>query len=82
MNPLSHSLHDDAETIPAQEKTSFRDSAQASLFDVCRCPKCQGPMTARMGKAGPYYHCLCFERSLPYADRLGRKLPAILPLTA
>jgi hypothetical protein len=26
------------------------------------CPRCGGPMTARLGRAGPYFHCLCYER--------------------
>jgi hypothetical protein len=28
-------------------------------LDVCRCPKCNGPMVARQGKTGPYFHCRC-----------------------
>jgi hypothetical protein len=26
------------------------------------CPICRGPMTARLGRYGPYFHCLCHER--------------------
>jgi hypothetical protein len=30
---------------------------------TCRvlCPRCGGVMTARCGRAGPYFHCLCYE---------------------
>ncbi len=27
-----------------------------------RCPKCQAPLTARMGARGPYFHCHCPRR--------------------
>jgi hypothetical protein len=25
------------------------------------CPICRGPMTARLGKRGPYFHCRCYD---------------------
>jgi hypothetical protein len=28
---------------------------------VARCPICQGPMTPRFGRQGPYFHCRCYE---------------------
>jgi hypothetical protein len=32
-------------------------------ISTCRvlCPRCGGVMTARVGRAGPYFHCLCYE---------------------
>jgi hypothetical protein len=26
------------------------------------CPICGGPMTPRLARNGPYFHCLCYER--------------------
>jgi len=34
----------------------------AALADVARCPVCRVPMQPRMGRGGPYVHCLCAER--------------------
>jgi hypothetical protein len=34
----------------------------AVLADVARCPVCRVPMQPRMGRRGPYVHCLCAER--------------------
>src|SRR5947209_19865261 len=55
--PLSPS-EEDAFLAPV-EKAAVLDSHQATQLDVCRCPKCAGPMTARIGAYGPYFHCLC-----------------------
>jgi len=27
-----------------------------------RCPKCNHPMVARLGRRGPYFHCGCLEK--------------------
>jgi hypothetical protein len=51
------------------------DIVLPSLLDVCRCPKCDGPMTARNGPRGPYFHCLCYERALKSETR-GDPTPA------
>lgn len=57
-------------SLPADEATFAvsdqgvnrkQPSAKVSLLDICRCPKCNGPMTARHGKSGPYFHCLCHD---------------------
>ena len=48
--------------VPEKRQGAVLDPGLPSLLDVCRCPKCNGPMTARNGKQGPYFHCLCFER--------------------
>jgi hypothetical protein len=31
--------------------------------EVCSavCPFCRGPMTPRLGRNGPYFHCRCYE---------------------
>jgi hypothetical protein len=36
------------------------------------CPRCGGPMTARCGRGGPYFHCLCYERPRGPAAAGGR----------
>jgi hypothetical protein len=36
--------------------------AQALIVGIGVCPRCGGPMTARCGTAGPYFHCLCHDR--------------------
>jgi hypothetical protein len=41
------------------ETASVLNSSVATQLDVCRCPKCEAPMTARNGPAGPYFHCQC-----------------------
>jgi hypothetical protein len=42
-----------------------RERRRAEALDtwVGICPRCGGPMTARCGKNGPYFHCLCYERA-------------------
>jgi ssDNA-binding Zn-finger/Zn-ribbon topoisomerase 1 len=27
------------------------------------CPKCGGPLTLRMGRRGPYFHCACTKET-------------------
>jgi hypothetical protein len=27
-----------------------------------RCPCCRAVLVARMGRRGPYFHCLCYEQ--------------------
>ena len=46
----------------ATEPAAALHASEASQLDVCRCPKCDGPMTARHGPTGPYFHCQCVER--------------------
>jgi hypothetical protein len=65
----THSLHqpppssDEEEIAPAgEEKATALSAHQATQLDVCRCPKCEAPMTARCGVKGPYFHCLCAPR--------------------
>ena len=53
------------DAVPEKETATALTAGAASLFDVCRCPKCEGPMTARNGPRGPYFHCLCFEITKP-----------------
>ena len=42
-----------------------RDAEVGSLLDVARCPLCNGPMTARVDRRGPYFHCFCEARREP-----------------
>ncbi len=30
-----------------------------TLLDVAPCPKCSSPLSVRMGRHGPYFHCAC-----------------------
>lgn len=39
-----------------------RQNVADTLCDA-RCPCCRAPLVARMGRDGPYFHCLCSERS-------------------
>jgi hypothetical protein len=34
----------------------------ADILCEARCPCCRTPLVARMGRHGPYFHCLCSER--------------------
>src|SRR5271167_964255 len=49
--------------ISKYEKAAATDGKLATQLDVCRCPKCDGPMTARSSRHGSYFHCLCAERA-------------------
>jgi hypothetical protein len=49
--------------ISKYEKAASIDGKLATQLDVCRCPKCDGPMTARSSRNGPYFHCLCAEKA-------------------
>jgi ssDNA-binding Zn-finger/Zn-ribbon topoisomerase 1 len=33
-----------------------------SFLDVAPCPKCNRPLTVRMGRRGPYFKCACEDR--------------------
>jgi hypothetical protein len=32
------------------------------MLDVARCPLCEGPMTPRLDRRGPYFYCFCHAR--------------------
>ena len=40
-----------------------RKSQRYADQGVARCPRCEGVMSARMGRDGPYFHCLCYGTS-------------------
>jgi hypothetical protein len=44
---------------PEREPANVLSYGQVSQLDICRCPKCGGPLTARSGPRGPYFHCRC-----------------------
>lgn len=44
---------------------SPRRREPASVADVARCPVCHVPLLARLGRRGPYFHCLCSEKRPP-----------------
>lgn len=59
-----------------------RDCRAPSL-ETCAviCPICNGPMTPRYGKAGPYFHCLCYEPPGPVSGPPLIPAPGRLPVT-
>ena len=47
---------------PSRRRThrpTVRFTPSADCFHRVICPLCNGPMTARVGRHGPYFHCLC-----------------------
>jgi hypothetical protein len=38
---------------------------EAVIADVARCPVCRAPVQARLGRRGPYMHCLCAGATAP-----------------
>ena len=42
-------------------------------LDVARCPICDGPMTPRLDRAGPYFHCRCPRKADKETRRQGDK---------
>ena len=46
--------------IPAGRGRALDISGQ---WDTPRCPLCGGPMTARVIRRGPYFHCQCYEKA-------------------
>jgi hypothetical protein len=51
---------DDEDFVGApDDKWATADCHQATQLDICRCPLCGGPMTARNGRDGPSFACLC-----------------------
>jgi hypothetical protein len=39
--------------------------ARRDAFDeliMGKCPRCGGPLVARVNRFGPYFYCLCLER--------------------
>ena len=38
-------------------------------LDVARCPICDGPMTPRLDRDGPYFHCRCPRKTDKEAAR-------------
>lgn len=54
----------DARACSAPERKRERNGVDSvDLLDTARCPCCRAPLVARMGRAGPYFHCRCDERS-------------------
>lgn len=45
----------------APQRNGARCRLDPDLLDTARCPCCRAPLIARMGRAGPYFHCLCSE---------------------
>jgi hypothetical protein len=65
--PPTNGPEPDDTDIPDKEPAAAPSVGRLSLLDVCRCPKCDGPMSARNGRNGPYFHCLCYEMPSPAA---------------
>jgi hypothetical protein len=55
-------VEDNTDEPRETETASVLNSSVTTQLDVCRCPKCNAPMTARNGRAGPYFHCQCLPK--------------------
>jgi len=79
MNHLSEQLRAAREGPPLLQRepevAAVLDASTATQLNVCRCPLCAGPMIARNGPRGPYFHCLCADRS-PKQQRSARPGPS------
>lgn len=52
--------------LPLKRYVYSRDfHARQDAFEeliIGRCPRCRGPLVARVNRGGPYFYCLCLER--------------------
>jgi hypothetical protein len=58
-------IYKDPRLPPSEGQLLRRNGvARPEPISTCRvlCPRCGGVMTARVGRAGPYFHCLCYEK--------------------
>lgn len=47
---------------PMSERVGERHRVDpVDVLDTARCPCCRAPLVARMGRDGPYFHCLCSQ---------------------
>lgn len=53
---------DVVECVLSERKDGRNRVDTGDLLDTARCPCCRAPLVARMGRAGPYFHCRCCER--------------------
>jgi hypothetical protein len=78
MRPLSHCLPNvqepcevaiNVEAVPGGVREARLRHDAADVVGEARCPCCRAPLVARMGRGGPYFHCLCRERGNEKARR-------------
>ncbi len=58
----------DALDRPRAERNGQRYRVDSEALATARCPCCRAPLVARMGRAGPYFHCRCREGSASRRD--------------
>ncbi len=61
--PLRTATPDPAPASRGRERRQRQ--AAADLATVARCPRCLAPLIARMGRRGPYFHCVCAGGGAP-----------------
>jgi hypothetical protein len=49
----------DNELIPRGRRRAVDNGG---MLDIARCPICDGPMTPRLDRRGPYFYCFCHAR--------------------
>ncbi len=52
---------------------------EAVIADVARCPVCRAPVQARMGRRGPYMHCLCAGRPATFTPAAVGAIMSLAP---
>ena len=57
---MSHDLSWHLGRGPVEERQRLNESYDE--LGTARCPLCRGALVARMGPAGPYFHCHCAEK--------------------
>jgi hypothetical protein len=60
-----------ASPSPHGRRPRARLDTATDCFHRVVCPLCNGPMTARVGRHGPYFHCLCPDRQAARPARTG-----------
>ena len=66
-----------------EEQTEQRERIDKAVTSIAhddlgtlRCPKCEGPMVARLGRQGSYFHCKCYEAKVHF---VGAGINNVLP---
>ncbi len=69
----SYRCHAPLDSVAASDSVpDGRRSDPTEVMDVARCPCCRTPLIARMGRHGPYFHCLCRGRNESHTIRGGK----------
>ena len=57
-----HASPDALDRAPSERAGERQRVDSVDLLATARCPCCRAPLVARMGRDGPYFHCLCSQR--------------------